>query len=247
MLYNEMGGIVQRYFVKEKINDGFMLSEEDTYHITKVMRMKVGDLIEVVFQHIVYICEIISFTPNVYVQIREENVEQNELSIEVTIVQSLVKEQKMDYILQKSTELGVSRIIPYQAERSLIKLDGKQEKKRERWQSIVKEAAEQSKRNDIPVVDQVLTLSNLVKLSDYDSKFLCTVNESDQNLKKVLSNISGSAKILFVIGPEGGFTSEEEKEMTDNHFIPLSLGNSVLRTETASTFIMSVIRYIDME
>ena len=124
MLYNEMGGIVQRYFVKEKINDGFMLSEEDTYHITKVMRMKVGDLIEVVFQRIVYICEIISFTPNVYVQIREENVEQNELSIEVTIVQSLVKEQKMDYILQKSTELGVSRIIPYQAERSLIKLEG---------------------------------------------------------------------------------------------------------------------------
>lgn len=84
-------------------------------------------------------------------------------------------------------------------------------------------------------------------MSDYDIKFLCTVNESSQNLKKVLSNMVSGAKILFVIGPEGGFTPEEEKVMMENDFLSISLGNSVLRTETASTFIMSVVRYIDME
>lgn len=238
---------MQRYFVQEKNNNEFVLSSNDTYHITKVMRMNVEDRVEVVYNNITYICEITSLEPLVRVSILQELSEKNELNCVVTIVQSLVKEQKMDYILQKTTELGVSRIIPYQAERSLIKLDKKQDKKIERWQSIVKEAAEQSKRNQIPVVENVITLSNLINLKEYDIKFLCTVNETSQNIKKLLSNLSGSAKILFVIGPEGGFTEKEEKMLLENGFISLSLGNSVLRTETASTFIMSVIRYIDME
>lgn len=238
---------MQRYFVQEKNNNQFVLSSNDTYHITKVMRMSLKDRVEVVYKSTTYICEITSLEPLVEVSILQELSERNELNLVVTIVQSLVKEQKMDYILQKTTELGVSRIIPYQAERSLIKLDGKQDKKIERWQSIAKEAAEQSKRNQIPVVEKVITLSNLVNLSEYDIKFLCTVNETSQNIKKLLSNLSGSVRILFVIGPEGGFTEKEEKTLLENGFIFLSLGNSVLRTETASTFIMSVIRYIDME
>lgn len=238
---------MQRYFVQEKNNNQFVLSSNDTYHITKVMRMSLKDRVEGVYKSTTYICEITSLEPLVEVSILQELSERNELNLVVTIVQSLVKEQKMDYILQKTTELGVSRIIPYQAERSLIKLDGKQDKKIERWQSIAKEAAEQSKRNQIPVVEKVITLSNLVNLSEYDIKFLCTVNETSQNIKKLLSNLSGSVRILFVIGPEGGFTEKEEKTLLENGFISLSLGNSVLRTETASTFIMSVIRYIDME
>lgn len=238
---------MQRYFVQEKKNNQFILSSNDTYHITKVMRMSLKDKIEVVNNATTYICEITSLEPLVEVEIIEELVEKNELNCMVTIVQSLVKEQKMDYILQKTTELGVSKIIPYQAERSLIKLDSKQEKKRERWQSIVKEAAEQSKRNSIPTVEKVMNLSDLVNLVEYDMKFLCTVNEMSQNIKKLLSNLPGSVRILFVIGPEGGFTKKEEETLLENGFISLSLGNSVLRTETASTFILSVIRYIDME
>ena len=124
----------------------------------------------------------------------------------VTIVQSLVKEQKMDYILQKTVELGVDKIIPYCASRSVIKINEKKDKKIERWKSILKEAAEQSKRIKIPEITNPINLSNLVKLSDYDIKFLCTVNESSQNLKKVLSNMVSGAKILFVIGPEGGLS-----------------------------------------
>ena len=238
---------MQRYFTN-KINDKFItLSGEDTYHITKVMRMGINDKVEVVYDQKLLISRIIELEPLVKVEILEEVVEDKTLSYDITIVQSLVKEQKMDYILQKLTELGVSKIIPYAASRSIIKLDKKEDKKILRWQTIVKEASEQSKRNSIPVVENVINLSNLVKLSDYDIKILCTVNETSQNLKKVLSNILHGAKILFVIGPEGGFTLEEEKVMMENGFLSISLGNSVLRTETASTFIMSVVRYIDME
>jgi 16S rRNA (uracil1498-N3)-methyltransferase len=153
----------------------------------------------------------------------------------------------MDYILQKTTELGVNEIIPFMANRSLIKLDNRKDKKIERWQKIVKEASEQSKREVVPKVNNFMQLSDLVNLKEYDMKFLCTVNENSQNIKKELSNISRSARILFVIGPEGGFTKEEEITLIENGFISLSLGSSVLRTETASIFIMSVVRYLDME
>ena len=238
---------MQRYFSKKIENNRFTLTEEDTYHITKVMRMVKDDKIEVVYQENTYICKIVSLCPLVEAEIVEEIKNNQELKTQVTIVQSLVKEQKMDYILQKTVELGVDKIIPYCASRSVIKINEKKDKKIERWKSILKEAAEQSKRIKIPEITNPINLSNLVKLSDYDIKFLCTVNESSQNLKKVLSNMVSGAKILFVIGPEGGFTPEEEKVMIENGFLSISLGNSVLRTETASTFIMSVVRYIDME
>ncbi len=238
---------MQRYFSKKIENNRFTLTEEDTYHITKVMRMVKDDKIEVVYQENTYICKIVSLSPLVEAEIVEEIKNNQELKTQVTIVQSLVKEQKMDYILQKTVELGVDKIIPYCASRSVIKINEKKDKKVERWKSILKEAAEQSKRIKIPEITNPINLSNLVKLSDYDIKFLCTVNESSQNLKKVLSNMVSGAKILFVIGPEGGFTPEEEKVMMENGFLSISLGNSVLRTETASTFIMSVVRYIDME
>lgn len=238
---------MQRYFSKKIENNRFTLTEEDTYHITKVMRMVKDDKIEVVYQENTYICKIVSLSPLVEAEIVEEIKNNQELKTQVTIVQSLVKEQKMDYILQKTSELGVDKIILYCASRSVIKINEKKDKKVERWKSILKEAAEQSKRIKIPEITNPINLSNLVKLSDYDIKFLCTVNESSQNLKKVLSNMVSGAKILFVIGPEGGFTPEEEKVIMENGFISISLGNSVLRTETASTFIMSVVRYIDME
>ncbi|MBD9106059.1 16S rRNA (uracil(1498)-N(3))-methyltransferase [bacterium] len=238
---------MQRYFSKKIENNRFTLTEEDTYHITKVMRMVKDDKIEVVYQENTYICKIVSLSPLVEAEIVEEIKNNQELKTQVTIVQSLVKEQKMDYILQKTVELGVDKIIPYCASRSVIKINEKKDKKIERWKSILKEAAEQSKRIKIPEITNPINLSNLVKLSDYDIKFLCTVNESSQNLKKVLSNMVSGVKILFVIGPEGGFTPEEEKVMMENGFLSVSLGNSVLRTETASTFIMSVVRYIDME
>ena len=237
---------MQRYFTKQKQENQFLLSKEDSYHIKTVMRMKIGNQVEVVYNHIGYLCEILDLEEEISVRILKKQEEKNELSLPVTIVQSLVKEQKMDYILQKSTELGVSNIIVYQADRSVVKMEEKIDKKVERWQKIMKEAAEQSKRTTVPTITFVPTLSNLVNLIDFDIKFLCTVNEKSQNLKKVLSNLKGSARMVFVIGPEGGFTEKEETTLMGHGFIPISLGDSVLRSETASTFIMSVVRFLDM-
>ena len=134
---------MQRYFVNTKENI-FELSIEDSYHIIKVMRGNIGEKIEVIIDRELYICEIIDINKNIVTVKKCEKKEQDsELSCEVTIAQSLVKEQKMDLILQKSCELGVHKIIPINATRSVVKLDKKENKKIERWNKIVKEASEQ--------------------------------------------------------------------------------------------------------
>lgn len=238
---------MQRYFCSNKSdNNVIILSKEDSYHITKVMRMNLSDKVEVVIEETTYICEIIELTPLVKVKILEEKTEYNELETKVTLVQSLVKEQKMDYILQKATELGVHKIIPYKSARSVVNLDKKEDKKISRWQTILKEAAEQSKRNIIPEITEPMTLEKLVNLHDYDVKILCTIRENTESLKKVLSKSNISDKMIIVVGPEGGFTEEETNTMISNGFITVSLGDSILRTETASLFILSSIRYHNM-
>lgn len=237
---------MQRYFVEEKLDDQFTLSKADSYHILKVMRMTLGEKVEIVSKGKTYISEITCLAPMVKAKVLEEWNENSELPISVTIVQSLVKEQKMDFILQKITELGASALIPLMTERSIVKMHGKENKKTSRWQKIVKEASEQSKRTKIPEVLDVISVSELSRIEGYDVKLLCTVRENTKNLKKLLSNIREGAKIIVVIGPEGGFTTEEEETLIQGGFETVSLGNSVLRTETASLFIMSVVRYLSM-
>lgn len=241
---------MQRYFVNDfEYNkyylDTFTLNESDSYHIVKVMRNKIGDYIEIVMNEDVFVCKITKLGKNVECVIFEKGECFEENIPHITIAQSLVKEQKMDYILQKSTELGVYKIIPLEVSRSIIKVNEKFDKKIDRWKKIVKEASEQSKRNFIPIVDNVSKISDLINL-DYDYKILCSVNELSMSLKRVLQNVNKSDTILIVIGPEGGFSLEEEKKLIDNGFISASLGSRVLRTETASTFVLSIINYIFM-
>lgn len=238
---------MQRYFTSDYSNNMFTLSLEDTYHITKVMRYKLGEKIEIVYDSKTYISEIVELNPEVKAKMLEEIQEDSEISFNVTLVQSLVKEQKMDYILQKMTELGVNKIIPYQADRSIVKINDKVNKKIDRWQTILKEASEQSKRTVIPTVSNSISLKELEEIEGYDYKFIATVNEKQQNLKKVLSKVKKGATMIIVVGPEGGFTCLEENRLMNKGFIPISLGKSVLRTETAGLFFMSAVRFIDME
>lgn len=236
---------MQRYFVNTE-KEIFNLSSDDSYHIIRVMRNQVGDDIEVVINGELYVCEIIAINGEQVIVKRRDKLNQNsELPCQVTIVQSLVKEQKMDLILQKCCELGVHEVIPLSTTRSVVKLSNKEFKKVERWNKIMKEASEQSKRLVIPTVSDVLEIDDLVNL-EYDIKILCSVNEMSTNIKKVLSNDINNARIILVIGPEGGFTDAEEEKLIANGFISTSLGQRVLRTETASLYALSIINYMLM-
>ena len=236
---------MQRYF-KDTKEDIFELSNEDSYHIIKVMRNQIGDKVEIVIDKKLYICEITKLTDIATVKKINEVECDSELPCLVTIAQSLVKEQKMDLVLQKCCELGASEIIPLNTARSIVKLDKKETKKLVRWNKILKEASEQSKRVVIPTLNEIMNIKDLAKL-DYDIKILCTVNELSMSLKKVLSKDLTDKRILLVIGPEGGFTDQEEKILIDNGFISTSFGTRVLRTETASLYALSIINYILMQ
>jgi len=233
---------MQRYFAKEKDEQVFVLSETDGYHIQVVMRMREGDFVEVVYQQKAYRCSILSFSPRVVVQIENELDQEMNSSVSVCLVQALVKEQKMDMIIQKATELGVHEIIPVQTERSIVKIDSKEQKKLERWNRIAKEASEQCKRVDIPRVLPVISIDEVSKLKA-SHKLICTVNEKNTNIKTVLTSCQMGDTLIIVIGPEGGFTSSEEEKLFSNGFQPVSLGSRVLRTETASFYFLSVCDY----
>lgn len=236
---------MQRYFSNKLVNNKFELKSDDLYHITRVMRMKSGDNIEVVYNEEVYICDLEISNNNVDVIIKSK--EENKVldKIEKVLIIPLLKENKMDLIFQKSTELGIDKIIPVIMERSIIKLDkDKQLKKVERWNKICKEASEQSKRVNIPIVTEVKTLKELDNIDGI--KLVCSTKEKDNTIKKYLKNNNGYNKINIVIGPEGGISPKEEEYLNSIGFESVSLGNNIMRVETVPIYILSVINYENM-
>jgi 16S rRNA (uracil1498-N3)-methyltransferase len=233
---------MQRYFVKERKNDTLILEDSDVHHIKNVMRNQVGDFIECIYQEKLYICQILDSNSNA-VFIVEEKDDDNELKWDVTIAVALVKEQKMDLILQKLTELGVTRIIPVRMERCVVQLDeSKFAKKKVRWEKICKEAAEQSKRNFIP---EIMNIHTIRQLSDFraDKRFVCSTRLSDNFVNNYLQGQDECATMMFVIGPEGGISPREEDILVQAGYIPISFGNRIMRVETAAIYIASVINF----
>jgi len=213
---------MQRYFTK---NSDLSLEKNDIHHIKNVMRMKIGDEIEIVYDTCVYLCKLVNIEP-----------------LEISAI-GLVSEQKMDLILQKLTELGIKKIIPLKLERSIVRLDNNRvDKKILRWQNICKEASEQSHRNIIPEITRPIDLKQLVKI-DYDIKLVASTKEKEKFINSYLQNNTKYAKIIIVIGPEGGITDNEEDYLNKNGFKSVTLGSRILRVETAAIYVASILNY----
>lgn len=180
-------------------------------------------------------------------EILSETEESTEMPIEVDLYQGLPKSDKMDLIVQKCTEIGVSKVIPVLTDRVIVKLDDKSvAKKVERWNKIAIEASKQSGRQKISSVDNVTFLENIIeKLSKYDIVIVPYECEKTSTLKAKLKNINKEIKsIAVVIGPEGGF-SENDIEILERcpSVEKVSLGKRILRTETAGIATLAMILY----
>lgn len=231
---------MQRYFAIDK---DLNLRQTDYHHIKNVMRMKDEDIIEVVYNSTVYKCKVYPNKKRIEV-VEEEKMIDNLPN--VTICFPILKEQKIDYILQKATEVGAKNFILFDSKRSVVKIDKSSSlKKITRWETICKEASEQSLRITIPSILGIFNIKEISKL-DYDLKILCTLNEKTKNIKKILQNKTNYDTILIVTGPEGGFDKTEEEILINNGFISASLGNTVLRAETAPVVALSMINYENM-
>lgn len=232
---------MQRYFALAKEKNKLVLSDDDLYHIKTVMRMHENDQIEVVFNKQLYIGKLLTDYQVEIVKTIPTDIDNKQIILLIP----LLKETKMDLILQKSAELGVSKIIPVELERSIIKLDSlKAEKRLIRWQKILKEASEQSKRIDIPVITPIKKLTSLANLDGL--KIVCSTNERQNTLKKVLKNNKGYDKIIILIGPEGGLTDNEESNLVSNGFVKVTLGKLIMRVETVPLFVLSILNYESM-
>lgn len=237
---------MQRYFSNKLKDNKFELKNGDIHHISHVMRMKSGDNIEVVYEENVYLCCIHFVNDNLEVSIVKCLEETDKNIIEKVLIIPLLKEQKMDMILQKATELGVNKIIPVLMERSIIKLDYEKEtKKIERWKKIVKEASEQSMRVNIPII------TNIKKLKDLEDetglKMVCSTKEKENTIKLFLQSHESYDKINIVVGPEGGISPKEEEYLNSIGFESVSLGENIMRVETVPLYILSVLNYENME
>ncbi len=235
---------MQRYFAKDKCNNKIILEDSDLHHIKVVMRMNIGDNIECIYDKKVYLCRIDGFDNQI--SIEKEIEENNELDTEIIVAVGLVKEQKFDLIIQKLTELGISKIIPVSMERSIVKLDAQKfAKKKKRWESICKEASEQSHRNIIPEITNIMSIKDLKNI-EVEEKYVCSVKEKENKLGKYLQNKKKCATMLYVIGPEGGITDNEENILNECGYVSISLGPRVMRVETAAIYVASIANFYCM-
>lgn len=234
---------MQRYFAKDKKSDIFILDDGDIHHILNVMRMKNGEFIEVVFSKVLYKCKVLIGDS---VSIIYDSILSSDCfsCVEIVMIMPVLKEQKMDLVLQKATELGVSRIIPIITERTIVKVND-ESKKLVRWSRIVKEASEQSKRVDVPIIDSVKRIDDL-KFCD-GVKIVCSTKKNIKNIKNVMHNIRECAKMYIVAGPEGGLSDNEEIKLNSLGFVSISLGSRILRVETVPLYVLSVLNYELME
>ncbi len=244
---------MRKFFVKnDTIKEGIVeITGVDVNHIKNVLRLKQGSQIQVCNQdtHENFICEIVE-VHNDCVQSRVlEKIESvSEGNVELHIFQGLPKADKMELIIQKGTELGVSEFIPVCFKRSIVKLTEKeQEKKQERWQKIAEVAAKQSHRDLVPNIRKMIKVADICELvPQYDRILVAYEEEVENSIKKELLAIKDTKetlKIAVVIGPEGGIEKEEVLELKNAGAKVVSLGRRILRTETVALQVASIIMY----
>lgn len=241
-----------KFFVEDNQidDDKINIIGDDVNHIKNVLRLAIGEKIEVcdISSSINYLCEIMENDNKlVKCKILEELSNNNEPNVYLHIFQGLPKAEKMEMIIQKTTEIGVSEITPVVMKRCVVKLDSKSAvKKVERWQKIAEVAAKQSKRDKIPQINLPIDLKNIYKnLENYDIVLVAYENEDNNGIKQVLSKISRKEKlkVAVIIGPEGGIDETEINELQSHDIQTVSLGKRILRTETAPIVLSSVIMY----
>lgn len=233
------------FFVEEEQVNGenAYIKGSDVNHIVNVLRMKVGEeLLISVKGDWDYLCKI-EKTEADRVDLKVlESMEQRELPVKITLLQGIPKSDKLEMIIQKAIELGVSEIIPVKTKRVVVKIDEKKvDAKINRWNAIAESAAKQSKRSIVPKVLKPQTVENALEtVKDYGVKLL--PYENAQGIKKtrsILESLDGKNDIAVFIGPEGGFEEAEVKKATDFGFEVITLGKRILRTETAGLALLS--------
>ncbi len=243
-----------KFFVsKQNVKDDkIIIVGQDVNHLKNVLRKKTGDTITICNTDtaIDYLCEIQELEEKKITCHILQKLEANaESHIKVTILQGLPKADKMEFVIQKSVELGVYDITPVEMKRCVVKLNEKDKRKKiDRWQKIAEVAAKQSGRNTIPKINDSISVKNVCNLcQEYDIVIVAYENEKQNKLRyeleKLKLNETQALKIAILIGPEGGIEDSEIALLQESGAKIVTLGNRILRTETVALNILSIIMY----
>jgi 16S rRNA (uracil1498-N3)-methyltransferase len=165
--------------------------------------------------------------------------------VDVWLAQALAKGEKLDLVVQKATELGVARIVPLAAERSVVRLDDdRAERRAGRLRRIAQEAARQCGRSDVPPVDAPRTLSGLGALLQADPGRRGLLLDPEERTMRLAQAARGASHLLIAVGPEGGFSPAERAQAVAAGFVPVALGRLVLRTETAGIAALAIVQHL---
>ena len=232
-----------RFFIDEPVKNFYEVVGENAYHIMKSLRMRRGEKLILCHNRIDYECEIVDFCADfVKVRLLNEKRCEAESQIEITLFQGLPKGDKMDMIVQKSVELGVSKIVPVFTNRCVSRPDEKSlRKKVERWQKIAQEAAKQSGRGTVPKILDAVSFEEAKKVAKAQGKVILFYEDRGISLKEALKDRMKSVSIF--VGPEGGFEPTEVSEVEKIGGEICSLGKRILRTETAAIVATALVIY----
>ena len=224
--------------------------QEQTHKISRVLRLRENDQIVLLDgAGLVYNAQIVSFFSRaIQCRLLSRRSTNTDPELKITIAQSMLKGPKFDYVLQKCTEIGVSEFIPVTAERTVVRVDEEvsrdADRRINRYEKIVQDAAEQSERGFVPVIKNLMTIDELCKtnLAAYDLKLVCAERSQTNGIKEVLNSIQSKVqKVLLLIGPEGGFTENELKQALSSGFTSVSLGKRIYRSETVGMLLSGIL------
>lgn len=237
---------MQRFFLNEDAFQGEVVyfPEEVSHQISRVLRMKPGDVVVAInplgkeFR-----LTLQDVNPKICIgKVISVQAAQGEPTLQLDLFVALTQREKFEWILQKCTEVGVSSITPVFTERSLVLNQQVVEKKQDRWEKIIREAAEQSQRGRVPELKEALDYETVCSQVRADRRLIAWVGETSQNLASVM----GDGKInqlALLIGPEGGFSSTEVQNALASGWSPFTMGKRILRMETAAVVACALIFY----
>jgi 16S rRNA (uracil1498-N3)-methyltransferase len=237
-----------RFYVPQpRIEKGMLRVEgEEVRHIRKVLRLRAGDEITVFdglgkeFEGTI----VEEGRSSVVITIANTYSSKRDSPLEVTLAQSLLKGEKMDYLIQKATELGVQEIVPFLSSRSVPLLEkSKRVNRHHRWERIAVEASKQCGRGVVPKIESLHDYPEMLQKVSPNSLRLIFWEREGAKLKEILERSKERKKVFFIIGPEGGFNEGEVEEARGAGFIPVTLGRRILRAETASLCFLSILQY----
>lgn len=223
---------------EELSTEEIIIAGNQAKHLS-VLRVKTGEIITV-FDGLgyKYDCKILQINKKNFIAEKLSQAPYSaESPVSITLAQGIAKGEKMDFIIQKATELGVNKIIPLITERSQVRHTAKVE----RWRKIALSAAEQSCRGKVPEINEPVSLDGF--LEGRHMGIIFYEEEMGKHLKQTIQNFKDSREITILIGPEGGFSKEEVRAAVEKGFLETSLGPRILRTETAAIKAISIIQY----